>query len=826
MLEIKKISKLYVTDDFKQKALNEVSVCFRENEFASILGPSGSGKTTLLNIVGGLDKYTSGDLIINEISTKDFKDKDWDTYRNHRVGFVFQNYNLIHHQTILSNVELALTLSGISKSERRKSAIDALKRVGLKDHMNKRPSQLSGGQMQRVAIARALVNNPDILLADEPTGALDSETSKQIMKILKEVAKEKLVIMVTHNGEIAKEYSTRIINLKDGKIIDDSNPYNGIEDTKESDEITNKKSKKKSMSYRTALSLSLNNLLTKKGRTILTAFAGSIGIIGIALILSLSNGVNNYIERMEKETLSSYPLQIEESTMDLSSMMKAITKPDDIDCSSNKICTVDNISISPIVQLQSTKISNNLADFKKYLDKNGGNINDYVTDIKYRYNIDLQIYSKNTKEGIIKVNPNSFSLNPYMENQQNQMDISGINMDMRGYSDDIFHELIGDNELLESQYTVLSGRLPNEYNELVLIVNENNTIPLTLIYSLDIENREEVNDILDKSKNGEKVKIESLNYSYEDFVGLEYSLILNTDYYVKDNGYWIDRSNNISFIKNKINKGLNLKVVGVLKVSEDAIEASSGYLGYTHDLTKYVIDEINKTDIAKAQVKNINTNILTGLKFDGVNTTYEKNLKILGIANIEKPAGINIYPNGFDSKEKVEEIITKYNQIQTDNKKDENVISYTDYIGVLLSSVTSAVNIITYILVAFVAVSLVVSSIMIAIITYISVLERTKEIGILRSIGASKKDISRVFRAETVIEGFVAGLFGVSVTVLLCLPINKIVYSALEVNNIAKLPLLGGISLIIISVLLNLVAGLIPAKIASKKDPVESLRAE
>lgn len=826
MLEIKKISKLYETDDFKQKALNEVSVCFRENEFASILGPSGSGKTTLLNIIGGLDKYTTGDLIINEISTKYFKDKDWDTYRNHRVGFVFQSYNLISHQSILSNVELALTLSGISKSERRKNAIDALKKVGLKDHMNKRPSQLSGGQMQRVAIARAIVNNPDILLADEPTGALDSSTSKQIMALLKEIAKDKLVIMVTHNGEIAKEYSTRIINLKDGKITDDSNPYDGKNDTRESNEVTDKKSKKKSMSYRTALSLSLNNLLTKKGRTILTAFAGSIGIIGIALILSLSNGVNNYIERMEKETLSSYPIQIDASTMDFSTMMSAMKTPDVADCESNKICTTDNISISPAIQLQAAKISNNLEEFKKYIDNNGGNINDYVTDIKYRYNIDLQIYSKNTDKNIIKVNPNSFSLNPYMANQQKQMDISGINMDMRGYSEAIFHELIGDNKLLKSQYTVLSGRLPNKYNELVLIVNENNNIPMTLVYSLNIEDRDEINDILEKSKEKDKIKIDSLNYKYDDFIGLEYSLILNTDIFVKENGYWIDKSNNISFMKDKINNGLNLSIVGVLKVSKDAIEASSGYVGYTHELTKYVIDEINKTSIAKEQLKKADTNILTGLKFDGIYSTYEKNLKKLGIANIEKPTGINIYPNGFESKEKVEEIITEYNKIQTDNKLDKNVITYTDYIGVLLSSVTSAVNIITYILVAFVAVSLVVSSIMIAIITYISVLERTKEIGILRSIGASKKDISRVFRAETVIEGFFAGVFGVLVTFLLCFPINKIIYNALEVNNIARLPLLGGISLIIISVLLNLVAGLIPAKIASKKDPVESLRAE
>ena len=806
MLEIKKISKLYDTDGFKQKALNEVSVCFRKNEFASILGPSGSGKTTLLNIIGGLDQYTSGDLIINEISTKYFKDKDWDTYRNHRVGFVFQSYNLIHHQSILANVELALTLAGINKSERKKRAKQALKEVGLKDHMNKRPSQLSGGQMQRVAIARALVNNPDILLADEPTGALDSETSNQIMEILKKIAKEKLVIMVTHNSEIAKGYSTRIIKLKDGKITDDSNYYDGKSDTKESDEDTNKKSKKKSMSYK-------------------TASAGSIGIIGIALILSLSNGVNNYIERMEQETLSSYPLQIEANTMNFTSMMASMTMPEKIKCKSNKICTTDDISISPAIQLESAKIINNLKEFKKYIDNNGGNINKYVTDIKYRYNIDLQIYAKNT-DNIIRVHPNSFSLNPFLEAPKKQMELAGMNMDVKEYSSNIFNELIGSNELLESQYTILSGRLPNKYNELVLIVDENNSFPTSLIYSLNMKDRKEVNELLDKSKRGEKIDIKSLNYAFDDFIGLEYSLVLNSAVFIKENGSWIDKSNNKAFMEDKINNGINLSIVGVIKVSDNAIEASSGYVGYTHDLTKYVINEINKTEIVKAQLKNPAVDILTGLKFDGVINSYDKTMKKLGIADLESPIGINIYPKGFEAKKDIESIITNYNKIQENNDKKENIISYTDYVGILLTSVTSAINIVTYVLIAFVAVSLVVSSIMIAIITYVSVLERTKEIGILRSIGASKKDISRVFRAETVIEGFVAGILGILITLLLCLPINKIINNALDVNNLASLPLLGGVSLIIISVLLNLIAGLIPAKIASKKDPVECIRAE
>jgi len=818
MLELKKISKIYETDGFKQKALDEVSVNFRENEFASILGPSGSGKTTMLNIIGGLDQYDSGELLINGVSTKKFEDRDWDSYRNHRIGFVFQSYNLITHQSILSNVELALTLSGISKEERRKRAIEALKEVGLEKHINKKPNQLSGGQMQRVAIARALINNPDILLADEPTGAIDSETSVQIMDLLKEIAKDKLVIMVTHNPELAEKYSTRIIKVKDGHIIDDSNPYHD-KDKKETTKNNVGKDKKTSMSFFTALSLSLNNLMTKKGRTLLTAFAGSIGIIGIALILSLSNGVQEYINKVQKETLSSYPLSIESNSIDLSSLMSTMTnKNEDITCEENKICTTDDISSSPYLTLQSSYITNNLIGFKSYLDNNGGNIKDYVTDIQYTYNLDLQLYSSNTDDGITQVNPNTFTLSD--DNTSSSQ--GGMGIMMGSSTSNIFSELINSEDLMNSQYDLLSGRLPEKYNEMVLVVNDDNTIPLSLMYSLDIENRSEISEIITKIKNGEDVSLDSINYSYEDLIGLSYKLVLNTDYYVKEDGNWVDKSNNTSYMKNLIENAINVEIVGVLKISDDAVYASSGFVGYTHDLTEYVINEINKTAIAKEQTSNETIDVFTGQKFDGFKTTYEDNLATLGIANLDKPKSINIYPKDFDSKEAIENIIKEFNETAS----EEDKISYTDMVGTLLSGVTSIVNVISYILIAFVAISLIVSSIMIAIITYISVLERTKEIGILRAIGASKKDVSRVFNAETIIEGFIAGFLGVGISLLLCIPINAIVYSLFTVNNIASLPLVGAIILIVISVLLTVVAGIIPARMASKKDPVEALRNE
>jgi len=817
MLELKKITKTYVLNDFKQKALDNVSISFRKNEFASILGPSGSGKTTLLNVIGGLDQYDSGDLIINETSTKKYSDRDWDTYRNHRVGFVFQSYNLIPHQSVLANVELALTLSGVSRKERVKRAKEALVKVGLEKHINKKPSQLSGGQMQRVAIARALVNDPEILLADEPTGALDSETSTQIMNLLKEIANDKLVIMVTHNPDLAEEYSSRIIKLKDGKIIDDTNPYDGIEDTRYDLEEEKKNTKKTSMNLKTALSLSLNNLMTKKGRTILTAFAGSIGIIGIAMILSLSNGVQEYIDKVQRETLSSYPLSIEANTMDFSQMLESITDIEIKECIKGNICTTDDISFNPYLTMKSSLVSNNLKDFKTYLDNNE-EIDEFITDIKYTYDLDLQVYSKNSSDKIVKVNPNTRSMDMNMMMSGNMTMPSGES----ALLSNVFRELIDSDELFDSQYEILSGKYPESYNEMILIVDENNNIPLSVMYSLDIENRDELTSIINKVTNKEDTGIESISYNYDDLLNREYKLIFNTDYYEKVNGIWVDKSNDTNYLEKLYEEGTSLKIVGIARLKEDATAGYSGYVGYTHELTQYVIEEINKKDIAKEQLENKDINVFTGSMFDGYTTTYDNNLNILGIENLNSPKTINIYPIDFEAKEKIEDIILEYN----DSALEENQIKYTDMVGTLLSGVTTIVDVISYILIAFVAISLVVSSIMIAIITYISVLERTKEIGILRAIGASKKDITRVFNAETIIEGFISGVLGIVVTLLLCIPINIIVESLFDVKNIALLPVDGAIILIIISVVLTLVAGLIPSRMASKKDPVVALRSE
>ncbi len=819
MLELKKITKIYKTNDFKQTALDEIDINFRNSEFAAILGPSGSGKTTLLNIIGGLDHYTTGDLIINNTSTKKYNDRDWDSYRNYCIGFIFQSYNLISHQSILANVELALTLSGVSKKERRKRAIESLETVGLKNHMNKKPNQLSGGQMQRVAIARALINNPDILLADEPTGALDSETSVQVLDILQKVAKDKLVIMVTHNAELAEKYATRIIKIKDGHLIEDTNPYDDKDTIKNDKEIIKKKT---SMSLMTALSLSLNNLMTKKGRTILTAIAGSIGIIGIALILSLSTGVQDYINKVQREALTSYPLSIESTNIDIAQMMgkNNIMNKEEITCKENNICTIDNISNSIEIQTSLLTSTNNLTNFKKYLDNNGDNINDYVTDIKYSYDVDLQIYSKDFTNGIVKINPNTLSLTGKESLVNNQ-----IRMTMINTSSNVFSELIENDALLNSEYDVLSGRLPKSYNEMVLVVDKNNQLPLSVMYSLDIENRQELSELINND-NTDDIKLDSINYDYDKIIGTTYKLVLSSDYYTKENNTWVNKTDDLDYMKNLITNGVDVSIVGVVKINSNSEDVPSGFVGYTHDLIEFVINQTNEKDIVKEQLDNKYINVLTGKSFDNFTTTYENNLKILGIANLDNPSSIDIYSKDFESKEQVEEVIKKYNQIQEDNGNEENIIEYTDMIGILLSSVTSIVNVVSYILIAFVAVSLVVSSIMIAIITYISVLERTKEIGILRAIGASKKDVSRVFKAETIIEGFVAGTFGVVIAYLLTLPINSIINSMYGIENIAKLPLNASIILVLISVILTVIAGLIPARMASKKDPVESLRSE
>jgi len=853
MLEIKKITKIYETDGFKQKALDNVSINFRKNEFASILGPSGSGKTTLLNIIGGLDRYDSGDLIINEVSTKEYKDSDWDSYRNHRVGFVFQSYNLITHQSVLQNVELALTLSGVSKSDRKKRAKKVLKQVGLEKHINKLPNQLSGGQMQRVAIARALINDPDILLADEPTGALDSETSKQIMDLLKNVAKEKLVIMVTHNPELAEDYSSRIIKVKDGIVIDDTNPYNGKEDTKESLEIEKAKSKKTSMNLKTALSLSLNNLMTKKGRTILTAFAGSIGIIGIALILSLSNGLNSYIEKVEEDTLSLYPLTLEKTSMDSTSFMTSLmesTKNKNHD--KNKIYS-NNIMTDMLSSMAGGQTTNDLKSFKEFLDTNKSDINDYVSDIRYKYNLTLNLYKSNYEEEIVQVNPSTVFENVGLGEQM------GSSFGMMGMSEiNSWIELSNNEEVLDNQYELLAGKMPDNYNEVVLLIDQNNEISDYALYSLGLLDQTELKQSVIKIMKGEELEEkDTLIYSYEDILGLKYKLLLNTDYYEKENNIWVDKKEDTNYMKKVLKKALDIEVVGIIKVKEDSQASTTGVIGYTKALTEYTVNKINESEIAKEQLKNKEVNVFTGINFsdkatfdinsltkeqqaylaslskdeltkviatyqENAEATYETNILKLGIVDLENPDTIELYPKDFESKDEIVSIIDDYNS----NKDDSDKLVYTDLVGVMMDSVTTIINAISYILMAFVSISLIVSSIMIAIITYISVIERTKEIGILRAIGASKKDVSRVFNAETLIEGLFAGVLGILVTILLNIPINIVINNITGISGLSKLPLVGAIILIIISVVLTFVAGLIPSKIASKKDPVEALRTE
>lgn len=853
MLQLKKITKKYLAGDNQVEALKGIDISFRESEFVSILGQSGCGKTTLLNIVGGLDRYTTGDLIINGKSTKEFKDRDWDTYRNHSIGFVFQTYNLIPHQSVLSNVELALTLSGVSKSERRKRALDVLKKVGLEDQINKRPNQMSGGQMQRVAIARALINDPDILLADEPTGALDSETSVQIMEILKDIAKNKLVVMVTHNPDIADKYSTRIIRLLDGNVTSDSNPFNPDKEKNKYKGLNG--IKKTYMSFKTALSLSLNNLMTKKGRTILTAVAGSIGIIGIALILSLSNGIQQYIKKVEEDTLSSYPITIEETSIDITSFMMSGKNEKKEDRDLNKIYS-NNILGDMVTSMTSQVTKNNLELFKKYLEEKQTNIKEYINSIQYSYNLNLQLYNPDTSKEIIQVNPSTVMSKIGLETSNSPMTL------MMGSQYDVWTEMLDNRGLLKKQYDVLEGRWPEKYNEVVIVVNERNEISDYTLYALGIKDQNEVENLLKRMMNGEKIEFESTSYEYKDLVNLKYKLVLNTDYYAKESGIWIDKKNDSNYMKKVVDSAEEIKVVGIIKPNEEAmIGDTSGGILYTKELTEYVINKINSSEIAKSQLSNEKMNIFTGLEFSSskefdmstltseqqaylatlsqeelaqvianymatYGATYESNLETLGIVDLNKPSAINIYPKDFESKEAIQDIINDYNEEMKKAGKEENSITYTDMVGLLMSGVTTIVNIISYVLIAFVSISLIVSSIMIGIITYISVLERTKEIGILRAIGASKKDISRVFNAETIIEGFAAGLFGIVFTLILNIPINIIIKNITGISHISILPLAGAIILIAISVLLTVIAGLIPSRMASKKDPVEALRTE
>ena len=848
MLEIKKISKVYMTESFDQKALDKVSICFRENEFVSILGPSGSGKTTLLNIIGGLDKYTAGDLIINGVSTKKYNDRDWDTYRNHSIGFVFQSYNLIGHQSVLANVELALTLSGVSKKERRKKAEAALKKVGLKDHIYKKPNQLSGGQMQRVAIARALVNDPDIVLADEPTGALDSKTSEQIMDLLKEVAKDRLVIMVTHNKELAEEYSTRIVELKDGKVLGDTNPFNNKNEIKE----TVKKSKKTNMSFRTALGLSLNNLMTKKGRTILTAFAGSIGIIGIALILSLSSGVQNYIDRVQEETLTSYPLTVDAATVDMTSMMTEMKDKQDKEIKKSKGSkkVYSNNTIGDMMSIMSSKVkSNNIKDFIKYID-DGNKLDKYTTEVSYQYNLNLQIFKSDTSSGVVQVHPDTVLKNMGMSEQEGLM------------MGDVWTQMFENEEMNKQLYEVVVGRMPNKYNEVVLLMDENNRVTDYVLYALGLKDQKELETMMKDIMSGKEVSSDVVSYSYDEILDLEFKLLLNTDYYEKVGKTWVNKKEDEEFLKKKVDSAETVKVVGIIKPNENATVSvnSMGGILYTKELEKYVINKINEAAVVKEQKENKDINVLTGFKFSNdkfsmddltreqqmylaslspeemanlINmykeqekATYESVLRDLGSVNLEEPTSIHIYAKDFESKDEVKNIINIYNDKQEKAGHEENVINYSDMVGLLMSGVTGIINIISYVLISFVSISLVVSSIMIGIITYISVLERTKEIGILRAVGASKKDVSRVFNAETLIVGLGAGVLGVLITVLLNIPINIIIKALTDVGGISKLPIGGAVILILISTVLTVIAGLIPAKVASKKDPVEALRTE
>lgn len=986
MLEIRNIVKDYETGSETVHALKGVSIAFRESELVSILGQSGCGKTTLLNIIGGLDQYTSGDLIINGQSTKQYKSADWDIYRNHSVGFIFQSYNLIPHQSVLSNVELALTLSGVSKAERRRRAKEALEKVGLGNQLNKRPNQMSGGQMQRVAIARALVNDPDILLADEPTGALDSETSIQIMELVKEIAKDRLVIMVTHNPELAEKYSTRIVKLLDGQIVGDSDPFDPAKEPAHSEvrktEVT--KGQKTSMSFLTALSLSKNNLMTKKGRTFLTSFAGSIGIIGIALILSLSNGVQEYINSVERSTLASFPVSIQHETVDYTSLMTSMMNVRDNaeeNRDPDRIYTND-ISTEMMKTMLSEMQTNNLAEFKEYLESDPDGISASIEEIQYSYDSNLYIYGHSADGDIMQINPStvmSAMMGQSMADNVSQMTntYSSLMGSSSMSSYDAFRELLS-TDMLKTEYEVLAGRLPEAYNEVVVLVTDRNELSDVTLYTLGLRDQGELEGMMSSVMAGESFDLDTgdLSFSYDDLMGMEFSMLTAPEFYQKnDDVTWTDMRSDSEFMEQAAENGLKLKVVGILKPDADSLISStnSGGIGYTHALTEYMIDKTNSSELVKAQKENPDVDVFTGIEFpkadeeeeqpmsqseamemltgmlteeqrtklnEGImaalteeqqaqiqsammgmvsdeqmnsimmgvltpeqltqlqsgadvnslltdaqkaqmsaqiaasltaeqnaelsemmngmadptkmytifmqvlttdqlrqlmdmtkepettDATYDGNLKLLGVAELSEPSSMKIYATDFESKEKITQLIEKYNDSKIADDNQADVINYTDYVGLMMSSVSDIINSISYILIAFVAISLIVSSIMIGIITYISVLERTKEIGILRAMGASKRDISNVFNAETLIVGFSAGVIGIAVTVLLNIPINIIIENITGIANVALLPWQGGVILVVISMLLTLIAGLVPAGVAAKKDPVEALRTE
>lgn len=916
MLQIKNVSKRYVTGELVQSALDGVSLNLRDSEFVAVLGPSGSGKTTLLNIIGGLDRYDSGDLVINGISTKKYRSHDWDSYRNHTIGFVFQSYNLIEHQSILSNVELALTISGVRRKERRARAKQALEKVGLSKHIHKKPNQLSGGQMQRVAIARALVNDPDVLLADEPTGALDSATSEQVMELLKEVAKDRLVVMVTHNPELADRYANRIVNIRDGKIVGDTNPY----DMSEIDEkpAVHKNMGKSSMSPITAFSLSFKNLLTKKARTILTSFAGSIGIIGIALILALSTGVNNYIIDVQKSTMASYPIILEARTMDLSSFMnvgKKASSADELDHDLNGVYS-NGLALELESALTTSFKENNLSDFKKYLDDKDSPIHEYIGEngIIYSYDPKFSVYSYDPDGVFI----NADGSNLYMSKTSQMMNAESDMYKSMGLSSsspmakmynvsDNFDELLPSNDskslsnIVLDNYELAYGDWPENYNDVLIVINENHEIPVKVLYELGMLPSENYEELMKKMDAGEEIKVDTESFTYEDICNKEFMLIPECDLYEKnDSGNYTYLSDNESRVEEIANSGLRLNVCGIICPKPDAENLTiDSNVAYTRGLTDYLIEYTDKSEIVNAQRDSVDVNVLNGMKFSPENDNeriadakiyienlgisdkanlcmamfgskykddqmmltqmmsmgeselaamldsymqspeddvmlavydsyistgdYDSNMSNFGVISLDAPSTISIYTDSFENKDRISSCIDDYNETAS----EEDKISYTDYVGLLLSSVTLIINIISYVLIAFVSVSLVVSSIMIGIITYISVLERTKEIGILRALGASKGNISLVFLSETLIEGLCAGLIGIGLTLLLLIPGNAVIHffvGSTQVN--AVLPFMAGIGLTLLSVILTMIGGLIPSKKAANMDPVTALRSE
>lgn len=905
MLTLKDITKIYKTGDFEQKALDKVNISFRENEFVSILGRSGGGKTTLLNIIGGLDKYTSGDLLIDGKSTKNFRDSDWDYYRNVSVGFIFQSYNLISHQTILSNVELALTLSGVKKEDRKKRAIEALDKVGLKDHIYKKPAELSGGQMQRVAIARALVNNPEIVLADEPTGALDTNTSKQIMELLKEIAKDRLVIMVTHNPELAEKYSTRIVKIRDGQILDDSDPYDVNEN------VENFKTKKLSLRLSQALNLSFNNLLTKKARTILTAFAGSIGIIGIALVISISNGANDFIEESQKNALKSYPIQIQKESLNLENLMTPPNK-DNKTNNTNKVMT-NNMILERRSELQTSYSENNLTPFKKYIEDNKDKLENEIGGnfITYSYDTNFDIFTKDPNGQLINTDGSDFE-----EQQDNFMQ----NLLKPQGSNKNFSEIISDengnvSKMITDDYELIEGTWPKEATDLVLFTDYNNEVMTSKLYEIGLLPSKDYKEILNKLDNNEKIDLKDLHIEPKNIIGHEYKILTPSDYYKKNGDKFIDISNDEAKRNELIKNAITGKIVGIARQkTNDENQIVDSPLGYSKSLTDLLIKHVGDSDIAQAQLKNKDKNILNNLPFKAnnddekinlaksylenipeneklkVNTylmrnnpelmeelqeeskkfqaqnpmalankdksqnqasdnalidyaikkndktmfldiyreflsdlSYKKNLEKFGLVSKDAPSNISIYVENFENRDKIKDFINQYNDGKAENEK----IAYTDYIGLISSSITQIISAISYLLIAFVGVSLVVSSIMIGIITYISVLERVKEIGILRSIGASKKDIRKVFLSETFIIGLLSGLIGIGATTLVNIPISNLIQKMSGIDNIySTLPPKAGLILVLISVGLTLIAGIIPSSIAAKKDPVKALAQE